>query len=531
MRFSWFKGNKYKLSREGMWVLLLGLAIRLFACQYTYIINSDGPLYIHQARALYFGQWERLIDCGIGYLSNYPLLIAGAYALLHDWEVAAMAVSLLCSWLTLIPLYFIFKKFFDDRISILGTLIFALNPVLVGGSADVVKGPVCWFFMVIGLYFFIGQVDKRKRLYLLLSCLFFLMATWARVEACLFIIVSFFYIVFFESEKKVEKAIIFLTPVAVVAMICISGLVLFGISVNAFHRVNQIIGNLSGPIIQYETLRNDLTQLAGQYQDGVLKYFLPEARTNLWLVAFGTLLNRTLEAFFYPLFLIFAVGLGGTWVRIKKDRRILYISLLVTSGLILLYLHTVHTWTLYYRNMAIVIFPSFIFAGYGLERIVHYLRSRFRLRESTALAALCLMILASSLPKDLQTRAIDKHVFKEIGYTIAAKAGHSQEIKVATSLYTIKWLSFYANLDYLGAPCPQPYGDFKAVVGDSYEEFVRSLRKNGIKYFLWEEKHWPSKLYDFISVNRIDDFVELGRWSHPDTGMLILFEVVEPCSE
>jgi energy-converting hydrogenase Eha subunit A len=352
------------------------------------------------------------------------------------------------------------------------------------------------------------------------------MATWARVEASLFIIVSFFYIVCFEREKRFEKAIIFLTPIVVVSMISISGLVLFGISVNSFHRVQQIVGNLSGLLSRYGTLRNELTQLAGQYQDGVLKYFLPEARTNLWLVAFGTLLNRTLEAFFYPLFLIFAVGLGGTWKRIRNDRRLLYLVLLAISGLILLYLHTVHTWALYYRNMAIVIFPSFIYAGYGLERIVNYLRSRFRLQESTALAALCLMILASSLPKNLQTRAIDKHVFKEIGYTLAAKEGNSQEIKVATSLYTVKWLSFYANLDYLGAPCPQPYDDFKAVVGDSYDEFVRNLRENGIKYFLWEEKNWPSNLYDFITVNRVDDFVELGRWRHPDTGMMVLFEVL-----
>jgi hypothetical protein len=86
-------------------------------------------------------------------------------------------------------------------------------------------------------------------------------------------------------------------------------------------------------------------------------------------------------------------------------------------------------------------------------------------------------------------------------------------------------LSFYANLNYLGAPCPNRYRDLKVIVGDNYDQFVLHLRKMDMKYFLWEEKHWQTKHYDFLSVKRVEHFIEVGHWNHPDNGMLILFEV------
>ena len=93
------------------------------------------------------------------------------------------------------------KRFFDDRISTLGTLIFALIPFFVSRSVDVVRGPVYWFFLVLGLYFLVVHIDKGKRLFLFLSSMSFLMAVWARIEAVLFIIVSCFYLLVVEKEK------------------------------------------------------------------------------------------------------------------------------------------------------------------------------------------------------------------------------------------------------------------------------------------------------------------------------------------
>ena len=75
-------------------VLVLGLALRLFAWQHTGIVNSDGTVYIHQARAVYYGLWDSVNSCTITYPSITTLCIAAAYPLFGDWVIAGTAVSL-----------------------------------------------------------------------------------------------------------------------------------------------------------------------------------------------------------------------------------------------------------------------------------------------------------------------------------------------------------------------------------------------------------------------------------------------------
>jgi hypothetical protein len=186
-------------------------------------------------------------------------------------------------------------------------------------------------------------------------------------------------------------------------------------------------------------------------------------------------------------------------------------------------MHVLQTWMMFDRFLAIFIIPSFIFVGFGLEKIIHFLRSKFNLRAHIALPIICLLILAFALPKNLKPRETDKIVFKDIGELIAMREGSAHKTTVASS---IPWISFYANLKYKGALCPTEYTDLERLAGDSYEKFLRNLKQDGIRYFLWEERRWPQERFDFIKRLNLKDFMELGRWSHPDTGLLILFQVI-----
>ena len=143
-------------------IFLFAFSIRAFACQYTYVINPDGVFYIHQARAIYYGLWGDLTNCQISFVSNYPFFIAGTYALLRDWIAAAKAVSLIFGATTLIPLYLLLRRFLARDISRLSILAFALIPVFVSQSADIVRDPVSWFFITLGLYFFVKSNDNQR---------------------------------------------------------------------------------------------------------------------------------------------------------------------------------------------------------------------------------------------------------------------------------------------------------------------------------------------------------------------------------
>ena len=181
---------------------------------------------------------------------------------------------------------------------------------------------------------------------------------------------------------------------------------------------------------------------------------------------------------------------------------------------------------MYTRYMGIFVFPSFIFVGFGLEKIISFIRSRFNLKESIAFAVVCLLILACGLPKNLKPSQTDKRIFVEIAESIADREGNDEEILLVTSQESIRWISFYANVDYKGAPWPEKNYDLDNILGSSYEQFVQNLRDRGIRYFLWEEKHWPKASTSYIRKENSKDFIKVGTWSHPDTGKLILFKVI-----
>jgi hypothetical protein len=265
---------------------------------------------------------------------------------------------------------------------------------------------------------------------------------------------------------------------------------------------------------------------------GSVPHFLHKARHLVWLIALGTLVKYMISAYFYLPFIIFTLGLGGIWQGIKEDRRVLYLSLIAFSVFLLLYLHVIQAWMMFDRFWTTFMLASFLAIGFGLEKSVLLMKSKFHLEQSTALALLCFLILAVALPKNLKPSEKDKVVFKEIGAFISAREGNDKVTKVVKSLRTPNWTPFYANLEYEGAPCPMTdFGFeptvFEDIVFKDYDNFIRRLRDEGIKYFLWEEKAWPKGGFDFLTVKNRHDLKALGTWSHPDTGKLILFSLVQ----
>jgi len=517
--------DKYSSLRTAILIILLGFAIRLFSFHYTYIINPDGVLYIHQARAIYYDLKDSILTCSMGYLSNYSILIVLAYKIFGDWVTAAKSVSLFFGTITLVPVYFLLNRFFKKEITLIATLIFALIPVLVDKSVDVIRDPVYWFFSVLGLYLFVSQIEKRNYLYLMLSSLCFLMAAWARIEAILFVLISFVCILFVRQDRKIQRTSIFAIPVVLVLLLGLFGLMISDMSVDNLHRGYEIKNKFSAPVIEYKNLRQTLAELRNQPLDENLRAFLHKARNLVWLIGLGTLFRYAVRAYFYPFFLIFIIGLGGVWGKMKEDKRILYLASIAAFALLLLYVHVLQTWMMFNRFIAIFILPSFVLVGFGLERIIHFLRSRFNLNAHVALSIICFLSLAFALPENLEPRETDKLVFKRIGELIAEREGNSQVISIAAP-HSIRWVSFYANVKYKGAPCPERNHDIENIIGKNYGEFVQNLKKRGIRYVLWEEKHWPKESSYLINSQNMKDFIKLGAWSHPDTGSLILFEVI-----
>ena len=509
--------DKWTLSRLAILIIFLGFILRLFAFQSSYIINLDGTLYIQQAKASYYHLWDSLTIC-FPYLSNYPILIAFTYKLFGDWVVAAKAVSLIFSSLSLIPLYLLLRRFFDETITSFTLLIFALNPAFIDLCGKVIRGPIYWFFSLIGLYLFTLQIEKKNYLHLVFCSIALFIAAWARLEAILYIIMSFFYIFVIAKEKKLQNLFFFLFPVILIIVI----LLISNIHIKELFAPQQIANKLSGALENYQTLRANLSKIIDQSPTGFSPYFFPKVRNLIWFIAIGALFVQITRAFFLPFFLIFALGLVGLRGRIKEDPRLLYLAILSASSLILLYLQTLYNWAMVSRFIALFLFPSFFVVGFGLEKIINYLHSKFKLKKSMAYIVVCLLIFSIALPKNLKAGRTDKVVFKEIGGFISRQEGNRREILIAGSFKWIRLIHFYANLNYSGAPC----FNINSILTDENKGSLRFLKEKAFHYFIWDEKNWTKKELDSIRNKYHEIIIELKEWWSPKLGRLILFKVI-----
>jgi 4-amino-4-deoxy-L-arabinose transferase-like glycosyltransferase len=508
-------------------VVLLGLAIRLIAWTNTAVVNPDGTLYIHQAKAIYYGHQEALY-CGYSFVASYPVFIAGLFGIVQDWILAARLVSLLFGTATLIPLYFLLRRFFDTQISALCALVFGMLPVFVGSSVDLIREPVCWFFLTLGLTFYVKAFENNTSYQMLFSSLSFLMASWARMEIFLFIVVSLLYLLLVKQEERIKKFIYFAIPIFFIMILI--GLIIYltgNRSIMAHLRINELLDRLVFFYIQYQQLRDTLKHEAFLHRQQMVGIFISEARTNAWLVGIGTLLNRFFETLLYLFALAYAGGLTGLWQHIKQNIQARYLVVLSLSSLLLLFVQVFSTWWLEYRHMYILIIPSFIIIGYGIERIHLYLMKRFGIRRIVAFFILSLIIILSTLPKNLHPRDTDKIIFKEIGESIAKHKSEPGAAYISTPENIHSWISFYANASYLGDFCPLPVKvncwEFNA---GNYDQFMRHLIENKIKYLVWTERQWPADKIDFSQVQRHLNLKELGRWNHPMSGEIILLEIL-----
>jgi len=512
--------------RTIVWIFLLGFLIRLYAALNTYVVNPDGTIYIYQAKALFYAQWDQLTSCGIDYLSIYPFLILGAHSVFQDWIISARAVSMLFGFLTLIPLYLICMLFFQRALSGMILLILIMIPFLVDTSADVVRDPVSWFFVVLGLYFFLLQWEThRYRILLVLSGLAFSIGVLARVEALLMIVVSFFYLCLTKQEKKLARLAYFTLAIALIILLFCLAILLLGVSGDNIMRGREVVDKGFGLYTAYKGLRASLLTLSTNSLNALDRVFFTHARSLLWWIALGTLLTYILKALSYPFFVIYVLGLRDSFRHLKKDKKAVYLSCISLASLLVLYIHILHSWHIYTRFMAMFLFSSIVVIGFGLERVIRFTHQRLNLTSSVTFTLVGLLIIASALPKNVGPREKDKLVFRELGEIIAMREGNQKAVRVLASRHAVAWISFYANSGFEGAVCPRSH-ELKDLVGQGYTECISNLKKMGVRYYVWEERNWPQNSFDFLRSIDKKDLTEIGEGYHPSTGKIVLFKVL-----
>lgn len=505
-------------------VVLAGIAIRVFTAFNTCIINPDGMVYIQQAKAIYFGDWHLLKSC-VPFVSNYPFFIAGVYVVYPDWIVAARGVSVFFGSLTLIPLYFLIRRFVDERTSFLCTLVYAFIPFLVGGSADLIRDPICWFFLVCGLYFFVSYLEtpgfKRERLILLLlSYVAFVMAGWARPDAFMFLMFSILYSFYHSLRPGNKKQVLIpFTALLILVIICLVGLAVSNLSFHYYYE--NASSKLALSLEQYGQLRAKLGTLASDFRGNVLGSFLSKARSLVWFIALGVLLSSTIAGFFHPYFPFFVFGFSGIFKRLREDSKIGYLLTLFILAYGLLFFHVLQIWYFEHRFLYLSVFSGCAFAALGIEKIAGFLQRKLMRKASLVMIFLVFYVVAFGLGKNVKKREEDKVVYLQIAEQVSKreKSSHGFIPILTGNSSSLKLVSFYVNLDLPTGYCP--FGVVPEIRNN--EELIQYTQKNKVKYYIWDEKNWSKTQVDIHAGSFVENFETLGRWYHRDLGSIVLF--------
>jgi len=508
-------------------LVMVAAAIRLYALHMTAIINVDGAIYIHQARAISIGDWQTA-TCSLPFLSNTSLLISLFHLAFQDWLMAARAVSLLFGTLAVIPLFFLFRQFFSREESLASVTILVFLPTWVSNSVDVVRDPACWFFSLCGLYWLARGVRQQRRLLLSLACLAFLLAAWARIEALWYPVAACLLLPLMTHRHRGATLLWFSLPLLAggAAILAISPL-LHGPSLLSMSRIQELGKIMTAGLSQYTALRESLAVLRQSNPDAPFFFFLAEARNLAWLVGLGTVANRLCEALTYPFTLIALLGIGPLLLRNREHRLAALFCLLAAGALGLLYLRALQTYVIEYRYLMLAILPGSLCFCAGVAAIADRIQQRIHLARLPLLNILAVLLILVTLPRDLAPRGESETAFKEIGMFLAAHNTPNNEVRVATSRHTVRLVRFYSNLKRPGIPCPERQEDlYPAVAGDSPTKLIINMQERKIDYLLWEENNrpsgWPSVLREDVKKG---DLQELGRWHNHQTGMMILYRV------
>jgi hypothetical protein len=386
-------------------------------------------------------------------------------------------------------------------------------------SRDVMRGSVYIFFVMMGLYLFVLQFQYKKNLVVMLSSLSLLMATWARMEAALLVISAWGFMLFVKQEHKWRRLFYFAAPYLFILGLAFGLFWFLQVDVWSLLRIEQRIEHL---LPKFEGVYEGLKLLSQQPLDGFQIAFFKNVRNLIWWLALGTLFSHLTETLYFIFPVVLVVGIVVSFKKMGKDMRLLYLGVTSLIALMVLYFQIIFTWSMTSRFALLFILPAFVFMAAGVDKIYNGLQQRLQRKSFHAGIVMAVVIMALMLPKTLRANYVkEKQIINEIGQFIASKEQYQRPVKIAGALKRLRFVHFFANLEYEGAPCY----DWQYLLPGGYPADPLFFRENGFHYYLWDEKGGGPQGLDWIEKDPQHIFSKVREWKSERWGRLILYEI------
>jgi hypothetical protein len=131
-------------------LLLFCLAMQLWMASRWHVMWPDTVDYLRVSQALERGDPRPLVD-QFG-LNVYPLILVLLHRAGLDWLWAGQCWSIALTSLTVLPLFGWLRRQFDQRVAVVGCLLYAVHPKLMIYGSLVIRDPTFWFLLILTLY-------------------------------------------------------------------------------------------------------------------------------------------------------------------------------------------------------------------------------------------------------------------------------------------------------------------------------------------------------------------------------------------
>lgn len=219
-------------------IITIGIAIRIIFVPFEIPMNSDNFAYFMYAIDHSLGQNSTMSV----YNNGWPLFVSFFFSLYDsnnflDYMAMQRILSVVISSLTAIPIYFLCRKFFDQKFALLGSLIFVFEPRIIQNSTFGITDPLYILLIVIGMVFILSSNYKKNYLAFIAIAL----ASIVRIEG-IFLLPALIFVFFLKNpvnkENILHVSVSVLIFILIISTVGILRMEEFG-SDNFLSRVNE----------------------------------------------------------------------------------------------------------------------------------------------------------------------------------------------------------------------------------------------------------------------------------------------------
>jgi 4-amino-4-deoxy-L-arabinose transferase-like glycosyltransferase len=459
--------NRFKPWQIVLLILLMAFTLRLLLVLQPEVIHNDGTEYVRHAKQILTGNWEEGKSGPV-----YPAFIALAYSFIKNYELAGIWVSVIFGTLLVLPVFYLGRTIFNEKVGIISALVAAVHPFLYKYSGSVLTESIYSFFIATSVLFGWYAFSRGKFHQILLFSLFASLTYLTRPEGVgiLFVFCVWALLVNPPNRKRAwrKRAGIIFLSIFCFLLFSSPYLIQLRKELGSWQISKKTVFSAGSPSEE----DSDLKEIGKRDKINVGTFF-KEPLVILGKIGIGFLESfyKFQQAFNPILFLLAIVG----WIKIirVKSSHLFRANLYVLSNHVFFFAFVLPIfWVLrrYTSHMNAISIP---WAAFGFLEVLVWVKRWIEwesLRKKVSLILLLFLLSGLFIQARVSHKREGRFIQREAGLWMKDHLPRSGKIMVR-----MPQEAFYAELPWLMTP------------KGSYEKILEKARSDGAKYLVVDE--------------------------------------------